>query len=152
MEKLVWSPQMSLGIPAVDAAHKNFVDELARLTEATDSEFGTSFNALITHMEGDFREEEAVMEEIDFASIQSHREQHARVLGALHHVVPDVLSGQFTAARRVLELIPHWFMFHLLTADAALVAALDLAGKSELMDRQIRVPSQLTIPAPNLLC
>jgi len=127
MDKLVWSPQMSLGIPVMDMAHKIFVEEMARLASEPDSGFGPGLLALIPMLEQDFREEEASMEEIDFPALQSHREQHARVLGALHRVVPDVLRGDFVAARRAIELLPQWFVFHLATMDAALAVALELA-------------------------
>lgn len=128
MEKFAWSPEMALGIPTMDDAHKAFVEKLARLATVPDSEFGAGLHALIAEIERLFREEEALMEGIDFPALQSHREQHARVLSALHHVVPDVMRGDCSSARKVIELMPQWFLFHLSTMDAALAVALDLAG------------------------
>lgn len=127
MEKLVWSQHMSLGIPAMDLAHRVFVEELARLASEPDSAFGAGLFALIPMLEKDFREEEALMEAIDFPALQSHREQHARVLSALHHVAPEVMRGDYVAARKAIELLPQWFVFHLATMDTALAVALDLA-------------------------
>lgn len=128
MEKLVWSPLMSVGVPAMDDAHRAFVEELANLVTVPDREFGAGLFALISDMERDFREEEELMEEIDFPAIQTHREQHARVLSALHHVIPDVMQGDCMSARKVIELLPQWFLFHLMTMDMALAVTLDLAG------------------------
>ncbi len=128
MEKPVWLPQMSLGVPAMDDAHKALVEEFAYLSSAPDTEFCTCLFALIAGMERDFREEETLMEAIDFPALQSHREQHARVLGALHHVVPDVRQGDYASARVAIKLLPKWFEFHLSTMDAALAVALELAG------------------------
>jgi methyl-accepting chemotaxis protein len=128
MEKITWSAEMALGVPAMDDAHKALVEELARLATVPDSEFGAGLDLLIAEMERDFREEEALMETIDLPALRSHREQHARVLSALHHVVPDVLKGDYSSARKVIELMPQWFLVHLSTMDAALAAALDSAG------------------------
>ncbi len=131
MEKLAWSPEMSLGVPAMDGAHKAFVEELEHLASAPDREFGVGFSTLITKLEQDFREEEALMEEIEFPALQSHREQHARVLSALHHAVPEVMQGDYGSARKAIELLPQWFRFHLSTMDMALAVTLDLAGSQE---------------------
>jgi len=126
MEKLAWSPEMSLGIPMMDDAHKAMIQEMANLMTASDSEFGSSLFSLIAEIERDFCGEEAMMEDINFPALQSHREQHARVLSALHHVVPEVMQGNCASARKVIELLPQWFLFHQATMDAALAVALDL--------------------------
>lgn len=131
MGKLAWSAQMSLGVPAMDDAHRAFVDELARLQFAPAPEFSTGYFALIGEMERDFRDEETLMESIEFPALQSHREQHARVLGALHHLAPEVMRGEFESARKAIELLPQWFQFHLETMDTAVAVALDLISRHE---------------------
>lgn len=128
MKKLVWSPQMALGIPAMDDSHQEFVEQLAHLMNASDAEFSAGLATLIARIERDFREEEELMEEIDFPGLHSHREQHARVLSALHHVIPDVMQGNCAPARKAIELLPQWFQFHLSTMDTALAVALDMIG------------------------
>jgi methyl-accepting chemotaxis protein len=125
---LDWSSQMALGAPDIDHAHQAFIAQLEQLLSAPDDAFEGGLYGLITAMETDFRQEEALMEEIDFPGIRMHREQHARVLSALHHVVPQVMQGDHAAARKVIELIPQWFLFHLTTMDAAMVVALELAS------------------------
>lgn len=129
MEQFAWSSsQMSLGVPALDDAHKMFVEDLARLAIMPDHGFGAGLFALIASVERDFRQEEELMEGIEFPALQSHREQHARVLSALHHVVPEVMRGDCESARKAIELLPQWFSFHLSTMDMALAVTLDLAG------------------------
>ncbi len=125
---LDWSPQMALGVAEIDAAHRAFILQLAQVHSAPDAAFENALYALITAMETDFREEEALMEAIDFPGLRSHREQHARVLSALHHVVPQVMQGDHAQARKAVELIAPWFMLHLTTMDATLAVALELAA------------------------
>ncbi len=68
------------------------------------------------------------MEEIDFPIIKSHREQHARVLSALHHVHSRVMNGDLVMGHEVVEkLLPQWFVFHISTIHAALAAAMQMA-------------------------
>lgn len=126
MDKLVWSPQMELGVPAMDSSHKAFVDELAQIAATPDDQFGALFFLLIARLERDFDEEAELMEEIDFPALNSHREQHARVLSGLHHVVPHVMNGEIAIGRQAVEFLQEWFLFHLSTMDLALAVALDL--------------------------
>lgn len=128
MKLLAWLPQMSLGIPVMDDAHKAFVETLAHLQTAPDHEFAVDLFAMIARLERDFREEETLMEQVDYSGLSSHREQHARVLGALHNVVPAVMRNEFDQARKVIDLLAQWFLFHLATMDSALAVALEIAG------------------------
>lgn len=120
MEMLKWSQDMSLDIPTLDLAHQRFLQMLSDIASAPDSKFRSKFISLIKELEIDFREEEELMEELQFYEIQPHREQHARVLYALHKVIPDVHRGQFESAKQTLELLPKWFLFHLSVVDKLL--------------------------------
>jgi hemerythrin len=130
MSNFEWSPEWSLGVPTMDDSHKALLEHFAQVAAATDAEFGDGLHALIAAIECDFREEEELMEAIDFPLLQSHREQHARVLSALHGVVPEAKKGNYADARYALSLWPKWFEFHMMTMDAALAVALDTAGQS----------------------
>ncbi|HYD94459.1 MAG TPA: hemerythrin family protein [Noviherbaspirillum sp.] len=128
MQSVKWSQEMSLGVKEMDAAHRIFLDELTELLTTPDDKFGPAFLSMVAKIEQDFREEEQLMEEIDYAGIAGHREQHARVLGALHHVAPHVMNGDIALGREAAELLPQWFLFHLSTMDTALAFALDADG------------------------
>ena len=128
MQSIKWSQDMSLGVKDMDDAHKEFFEDLTALLTMPDEEFAPAFMCLIEKVEKDFHEEEVLMEEMDYAGLQGHREQHARVLGALHHVAPHVMNGDLNLGREAAELLPQWFLFHLSTMDTALAFALDLDG------------------------
>lgn len=115
-----WSPRLTLGLPAVDAAHRDLLDELASLAAMTDAEFPASYARFVAQVEKDFREEEDLMEASNFSGLPSHREQHARVLGGLHHVARQVMAGDLTPGREVVALMPGWFLLHIETMDSAM--------------------------------
>lgn len=129
MKSAAWSPDMLLGVPEMDEAHESFMSLLNRVADAPDSGFSEAFNALLVRIEHDFRSEELLMERIDYPGLRSHREQHARVLAALHQAVPAVASGELAIGRKALELLPKWFVFHLATMDTALAFALELKDR-----------------------
>lgn len=131
MQTIEWSRDMELGVPGIDDAHKGFLKELSGVLTAPDERFGAAFLSLVATVERDFHEEEQLMEEMDYPGLPGHREQHARVLSALHHVVPQVMDGNLALGREAAELLPQWFLFHLSTMDTALAFALDLDGMNE---------------------
>lgn len=115
-----WAPRLTLGLPAVDAAHRDLLDELARLADMADAAFPDSYARFVAQVEKDFREEEDLMEASNFSGLPSHREQHARVLGGLHHVARQVMAGDLSAGREVVALMPGWFLLHIETMDSAM--------------------------------
>lgn len=128
MQTIHWDENMTLGVPEMDSAHEAFLAELGELLNLPDDQFPAAFFAMIGKVECDFREEELLMEDIDYPGLQGHREQHARVLSALHHVAPHVMEGDIALGREAAELLPQWFLFHLSTMDTALAFALDVEG------------------------
>jgi hemerythrin len=126
MNMVNWSSDMRLGVARIDTAHESFLRALTMVAEAGDDHFCDAFCGLVRRVEHDFLEEEAMMEEIDFPGLHSHREQHARVLGTLHQVAGHVMQGDIGTGRTAVALLPQWFMLHLSTMDTALALALEL--------------------------
>lgn len=122
-----WSADMRLGIPEIDVAHKAFLQQVEHLEQADDDQFCAAFLAMVARLEFDFREEELLMEEMDFAGLSAHREQHARVLGALHQATGHLMQGNLAVARHAVALLGQWFVVHLATLDTVLALTLELA-------------------------
>ncbi len=78
------------------------------------------YQALLKAAEHLFGLEQQLMEDYAFPVRQTHLEQHARVLRALHCEHVSVLSGATHSARHVGgELLPNWLHLHHETIDAA---------------------------------
>jgi hemerythrin len=121
-------PEISSGVPVIDRLHQDLLDALNTVTKVGDQEFCNEYLAFTKKLEHVFRQEEEWMEEIDFAGIKSHQEQHARVLGALHNTFTQVLNGDLPLGRRVINiLLPQWLLFHMATMDTALAFGIELA-------------------------
>jgi len=128
MEALTWSPKMSLGIVEMDNAHKALLLELTGIMTAPDHEFTARLQRIVVLLETDFREEEALMERMNYPELRAHRQEHADLLSTLHHVAPKAMSGDYVLPRQVLNMLPQWFLNHLVRMDAALVSAVNAAG------------------------
>lgn len=117
-------------VRAMDNPPQDLVEQLTCLETLPDQLFGPHLFALIFSMECSFRDEEARMEELRVPELHVHREQHARVLSALHHVVPDVMLGRYDAARHAIELLQQWVPLDHAAIDAEIAVKLDLAQAS----------------------
>lgn len=112
-----------LGMPAMDESHRKLADELTAIGLVRDQEFIEWYPPLVAAIERDFREEELLMEVVGLESFQPHVEQHARMLGALHHAAPRVQSGDVAAGRQVVAQLVEWLRFHIASMDRALADA-----------------------------
>jgi len=134
MMQSLWSSEMSTGLKAIDDLHHDFLDSLARLPAAKEEEFENAYAIFVMKVEHAFSNEEIWMEEIDFPGLKSHREQHARVLGALHKVHSKIMQGDLNEGRHVVrDLLPQWFALHLSTMDMTLGMSVQAAkGRSSI--------------------
>jgi hemerythrin-like metal-binding protein len=122
------STNVSSGIVEMDQLHFDFFGALSELSALPDEEFAAGFSRFVRYAEQAFAwEEQWMLEDSDFSADKSHREQHARVLGALHHVHSRVLDGDLATGRETAEtLLPQWFAFHISTMDMALAASMQM--------------------------
>ena len=113
------------GVSLLDRQHTVFLEGLQELSRAPDADFIPLYRDFLRQAEIAFRIEENWMEQQDLPIIKSHREQHARVLGALHHVHSRILDGDLPVGREVVKrLLPRWFALHITTMDAELATAM----------------------------
>jgi hemerythrin len=133
MTQADWSQNMTCGVPALDRAHERLFAELRQLAAAADEMFSDCLCRVIAIVEQDFGDEERLMDDIDFPAIGSHREQHARVLGGLHHAASRVMSGDIACGRDAVALLMQWLPVHVSTMDTALAVAIDIAATERLV-------------------
>lgn len=115
----------SPGIAALDKLHQSCHAAIEELIHAGPDRLAAGFPDLLKNFEHAFRTEERWMDDIDYPALKSHREQHARVLGALCHVHGRVMDGDLVIGRHVVDdLLPGWLSLHIETMDNALAVAL----------------------------
>lgn len=130
MSQTIWSSEMLTGATALDELHQDIFATLNEVCLVDEHKLSACYGALTMKVERAFAIEEQWMEEIDCALFKSHREQHARVLSALHHVHSRVINGDFLLGREVVDqLLPQWLIFHISTMDAVLAMEMQIAGK-----------------------
>ena len=115
----------------MDNSHQHLLDELAGLEAVCDQEFARCYPSLVAAIERDFRQEEELMDEVGLASFQTHLEQHARMLSALHHVAPHVQEGDVDPGREAIVLLRTWLTVHIDIMDKALADAVRIVFNTD---------------------
>jgi hemerythrin-like metal-binding protein len=123
MQSITWAPELATGFADMDELHRAMVGAMQLVAQTPDPRFPAAFREFVASVESDFRSEEAVMEMVHYAEAPIHREQHARVLSALHHTLSKVMQGDMQSGRHALDLLFQWFTVHIETLDHNLAAA-----------------------------
>lgn len=114
-----------LGLPEMDATHREFLALAAELARAGNEDFVVLFDTLADHTQRHFDNEGQLMRRCRFPATAEHEGEHRRVLGELAHIKRGIDEGRFAFARAYVKTgLPEWFGVHLATMDAALAACL----------------------------
>ncbi len=144
--ELVWSDALSLSMPVMDATHQEFVDLLAKVQTASDTELMPHWLELVAHTDAHFAREDQWMRDTGFAPENCHSTQHAVVLKVLREGSERGKQGDFAPIRQMAHELTIWFPHHAQNMDFGLALHL----KSMAYDpetRQISQPDNLPAEA-----
>lgn len=146
---------MLTGLQTIYHWHHSVMQLASQLVHCHDHEVANIYRTMLYVLEQTFEQEQRLMEDFQFPAIQSHLEQHARVLAALHCLHPAVMKGDHASARKAGgELLPEWFQLHMDTQDAALgvwVASFQVTDQHSVMEQLATTREQLAqqLPQPH---
>lgn len=117
-----WTDSYLVGFPAMDDTHREFVDHLDALFQATDATIAQRLQEMIEHSEQHFSQENQWMEQTEFPARECHINEHAAVLASMREVLAYLLSkdGDPNEARRLAIELSRWFPSHTDYLDASL--------------------------------
>jgi len=117
---LDWTAELELGDERIDETHREFVDMLNAVGDATDETMLASVDALIAHTEEHFGQEQRWMAATDFPPTHCHLDEHAGVLEAMRETRSYVTEGKFHVGRVLAQELGTWFRSHAATMDTML--------------------------------
>jgi hypothetical protein len=125
------SVQMPAYGAALRHARRQLCTRLARVAGEPDDCFGRDFVALVAEVEAHLRHEETVMEACRVKRLEERvheqRQEHAAILAALHHTLPQVEYGELEMARQLVAALTDILSLHRISAELALPHRLPLA-------------------------
>jgi hemerythrin-like metal-binding protein len=128
MPTLAWSPELMLGVPAMDATHQEFVTLLAEVEAAPDDALVSAWDKLVKHTQQHFGSEDRYMQTTGFAATNCHTTHHAMVLNVMRQGLSMGRAGDTAPIRQMTRELATWFVHHADTMDTALAMHLRHVG------------------------
>ncbi|MEQ6471972.1 hemerythrin domain-containing protein [Comamonas thiooxydans] len=137
---LVWGDHLLMGHGPMDELHEEFVELIALLQTAEDSELPSLLQAMQTHLQHHFAEEDQWMLSTGFPPRDCHIDEHAAVLKSVTEVRVKLAEGNVALCRDLTKALVDWFPGHATHLDSALAHWLSkqrFGGKPVVIRRNI---------------
>lgn len=131
MKLMEWTDGLVLGHARMDDTHREFVDQLNALAEASDGEMLARFDALYTHTVAHFEQENEWMRAIAFPPVHCHTAEHDGVLEVMREVRRHLEKQDYNVGRVLAKEMAEWFRGHAATMDAMLAHVMKSQGAGE---------------------
>jgi hemerythrin-like metal-binding protein len=128
MSTLQWSDSLALDLPFMDDTHREFVDLLAKVVNATDAELLPHWEVLIAHTDAHFEREDQWMQNTRFSASNCHSMQHKVILQVMREGDKRGKNGELDVVRQMAHELGIWFPQHAQSMDAALALHLRSVG------------------------
>lgn len=116
-----WTPKYELGIPEMDAQHRQWLDVLNRFYDRLAEKDLSGGRGLWDEAHGftlyHFREEEYFLAAINYPYYQEQRTAHSLIIDRLQGVRKDLDSGHIPGKAELARIFKLWFKEHILIED-----------------------------------
>lgn len=119
-QQMHWEVDYTLGYGPMDHIHDEFLELLARLQEATDTQLPERLQQMEAHLQAHFHEENTWMEQTQFPPRQCHIDEHTAVLNSVAEVRALLAEGNTEVCRSLTQALAEWFPGHTTHLDSAL--------------------------------
>jgi len=119
---LEWKDSYKLGFATIDAEHEQAFKLANAFLQAKDQAAQTmAAMQLYQHTRVHFKNEEALMREVNFPDVKLHAERHNVLIGRLNVISKSVAAGDVNR-QALIDLMTDWAMHHIVQDDAQLAA------------------------------
>jgi hemerythrin len=124
MERIEWTPRLSVGVPLIDEQHKGLIARIGDLSRAVQEyqgtgEVTTTLNFLVDYTDYHFTTEEKHMQAHEYPALAFHKGQHEefrRTLANLEGDFQEEGSSQ-ALATSIKTFLFDWFVTHIERVD-----------------------------------
>jgi hemerythrin len=149
MSFISWEPRFSVGIPLIDAQHKQLVVLTNKLYDAckdgdTDvkDRFKETVHEAVEYVKYHFSTEELVMKQVKYPGFESHKNEHSVFVKEIFRKVQSFEEGKQFVPNNFVRFLRDWILNHIAVTDIKLAKhLLDMKRSGELDDIVVRVKS-----------
>jgi hemerythrin len=122
MEKIVWSNELSLGIPEIDSQHKMIIEQINILIENLDRSDRASLNQEIIknldkYSEEHFVTEEKYLRDRNYPNLENHLKVHEAFKMNTVQSAIKVMKGHADVPEETIQFLKKWWTSHILKTD-----------------------------------
>jgi hemerythrin-like metal-binding protein len=126
-------PNIELGVPQVDAEHREQLMRMNRLVAAmaeakAPSAVAEDLESLIGFLEAHFLSEQIVMREQAYPGYDAHQLEHDEAIALMRRLQDRFLAGDLAASEELMRALRGWLVGHIQSADRVLAGYLTSHG------------------------
>lgn len=119
---ITWRKSYELGIPEIDAQHKNLMELInltiiAKCEGKQESVLKEVFYKTIEYTKVHFASEENHMARNGYPVLQTHKLQHRELVAEIVELLEKLHKGEQAAMMNLPEILKSWFVNHILKRD-----------------------------------
>lgn len=124
MSKIQWQSIFEVGVPEIDAQHRNLVSMINKLEDAltagkglVNEEIGTVLIQLVDYTQTHFADEERIQEEIHYSDRVAHAEMHRKLVSQVKAILLKLKKGGTVNVFEMMNFLRDWLVNHILKED-----------------------------------
>lgn len=122
MENYKWNSSLAIGNFLIDKQHQNIIDLTNKLIQNADAKAKSEaiseiLRDLWIYYTNHFKEEEKLLEELNYPKLEAHRKLHESFTIKVAHFNKDVLLMKPDVIAEMIKFLGDWFIHHISTAD-----------------------------------
>lgn len=117
-----WTDDFLLGIPSIDAQHKQLINlldlfHIALKKGETQSAYANTIRALVDYTQHHFADEEEYMSRIGYPKLADHKRLHANLINETRNILFQLKNGHPIHAISLHRFLNDWVCNHILDED-----------------------------------
>ncbi|MEJ2155357.1 MAG: bacteriohemerythrin [Desulfobacteraceae bacterium] len=122
MEKIKWTPDLSVGVSEIDEQHQKLYSIIDELIKAQKDVLDKKailviLTQLVDYSDYHFRTEDNYMIENNYPLFLSHRKEHLAYIKKMGTLIDDLENKRTTVTVDILEFLCEWWQNHISQSD-----------------------------------
>ena len=127
-QAMAWHDKLVLDLAYMDDTHREFVDLLAQVAQASDEALLPLWDTVIAHTQEHFDREDRWMTQTQCGPGSCHSREHHQMMQIMREVAKRGAAGNLAMVRQMNHELGIWFNDHAQGMDAGLAAHLRALG------------------------
>jgi hemerythrin len=124
----MWKPEFAIGVAVIDEQHQKMFKISEQLDHIifeshSNAQLGRIMHEIVDYTQYHFKEEETLMEEINYPLLSEHRDLHNQICDKIVMELRNLKAGQNLRPFELIILLNEWVTEHIMVEDMKIAAA-----------------------------